>query len=61
MVEAATAPDGAATIHALGGHLAHWRQEQLARRAAFPAAWKAFDRKKLRRLFLKALRRQERR
>ena len=32
-----------------------WQEEALVRRAAFPKAWKVFDRKKVRRAFLKAI------
>ncbi|MEI6515540.1 MAG: CHAD domain-containing protein [bacterium] len=61
MAEIAAAPDGATMVSALGGCVANWRQEQFIRRAAFADAWKAFDRKKPRRSFLKTLRHYERR
>jgi CHAD domain-containing protein len=57
--ESAAAPDGPAASQAFVRCAAAWREEQLVRRAAFPEAWRAFDRKKPRRVFLKALRRGE--
>ncbi len=61
MAESASAsPDGAEVAHALGRCAAGWREEQLARRAAFPATWKAFDRKKACRSFRGALRQPRR-
>jgi CHAD domain-containing protein len=57
MAESASAtPDGVEVAYALGRCAAGWREEQLARRAAFPATWKAFDRKKVCRSFRRALR-----
>jgi CHAD domain-containing protein len=56
--ERAAAPDGAAA-HSFSSCAAAWRDEQTALRAAFPTAWKKFDRKRTRRAFLKALGRLE--
>jgi CHAD domain-containing protein len=54
---AAAEPAEAAVAAALGRCDGDWRRERLARRAAFPKAWRAFDREKPRHAFLKALRR----
>jgi inorganic triphosphatase YgiF len=54
--ESSAAPDAPALSPAFVCCAAAWREEQLARRAAFPEAWRAFDRKKPRRAFLKVLR-----
>jgi len=61
MSETLAAPGGAARVSALANCVANWRLEQNNRRAAFTDAWKAFDRKKPRRLLLKTLRHYERR
>jgi hypothetical protein len=39
----------------LGKCAAGWREELFVRRAAFEPAWRAFDSKKVRQAFLKAL------
>lgn len=53
---ASATPDGVDVAYALGRCAAGWREEQLARRAMFPEAWKAFDRNKACRSFCRALR-----
>lgn len=57
---AAATPAGMEVAYAMGRCAAGWREEQLARRAAFPAAWEAFDRKKAYRSFRRALRQPRR-
>ncbi len=52
---AATVPDGVKVAGVPRTCAVLWREEQRVRRAAFPAAWDAFDRKKARRAFLKAI------
>jgi CHAD domain-containing protein len=54
---ACATPDGVDVAYALGRCAAAWREEQLVRRAAFPEAWKAFDRKRAERAFMRGLRR----
>jgi len=51
----AATPGGVDVAYALGLCAAGWREEQRSRRAAFDKAWEAFDRKKARRAFLKAI------
>jgi CHAD domain-containing protein len=54
--ESSMASDAPALASAFACCAAALREEQLARRAAFPGAWRAFDRRKPHRAFLKALR-----
>ena len=58
--ECAAATGAVELAYALGRCAAAWRDEQRVRRAAFPEAWKAFDRQKARKAFLRILRRVER-
>jgi len=51
------APCSLGVAYALGECAAGWREQQLVRRASFEPAWRAFDRKKARQGFLKALQR----
>lgn len=57
IAESASATACLDVAFALGRCAACWQEEQRVRRAVFPDAWQAFDRKKARRSFLTALQR----